>query len=83
MASEQYLQLSIPKSAADMPDFVSVLKNVLQQLFLKSHSHILTQTTAPNSSDGSKGDIYIITVGGTDYLYCKTATGVWKKVALS
>lgn len=83
MASGQYLQLSIPKSSADMPAFVSVLKNILQQLFSISHFHILTQTTAPTSSDGKSGDIYIITVSGTDYLYCKTAAGVWKKVALS
>lgn len=83
MASDQYLQLSIPKSASDMPDFVSVLKNILQQLFSNSHTHILTQTTAPNTSDGKKGDIYIIAVGGTDYLYCKTSAGIWKKVALS
>lgn len=83
MANEQYLNLSVPKTAEDMASFVSVLKNVLQQLFLNSHKHILSQTTAPNSSDGSKGDIYIITVSGTDYLYCKTSAGVWKKVALS
>lgn len=83
MANEQYLNLSIPKSAGDMPNFVSVLKNILQQLFLNSHKHILTQTTAPTSSDGTLGDIYIITISGTDYLYCKTSAGVWKKVALS
>lgn len=83
MASEQYLQLSIPKSLTDMSDFVSVLKNILQQLFSNSHFHILVQTTAPTASDGKKGDIYVLTVGGTDYLYCKTSAGVWKKVALS
>jgi hypothetical protein len=83
MASNQYLNLSIPKSAGDMSNFVSVLKNILQQLFLNSHYHILTQTSAPKASDGSKGDIYIITVSGTDYLYCKTSAGVWKRVALS
>lgn len=83
MANEQYLNLSIPKNAEDMSNFVSVLKNILQQLFLNSHKHILTQTTVPTSSDGSKGDIYIITVSGTTYLYCKNSAGVWLKVALS
>lgn len=66
-----------------MPDFVSVLKNIFEQLFLTSHTHILAQTTAPKSTDGSNGDLYIITVNGTDYLYAKTLAGVWKKVALS
>lgn len=83
MANKQYLNLSVPKSADDMSNFVSVLKGIFQQLFLNSHSHILTRTTAPSSSDGSQGDIYIITVSGTDYLYCKNSSGVWKKVALS
>lgn len=83
MGSKQYLNLSIPQSAEDMSNFVSVLKNILQQLFLNTHSHILTQTSAPKTSDGSNGDIYIITISGTDYLYCKTSAGVWKRVALS
>lgn len=83
MASNQYLQLSIPKSASDMSDFISVLKNILQQLFTKSHAHILIKTTAPSASDGSAGDMYIITISGTDYIYCKTSAGVWKKATLS
>lgn len=83
MANAQYLNLSVPKSAEDMANFVSVLKNIFQQLFLNSHKHILPQTTAPTSADGTIGDIYIITVSGTDYLYCKNSSGTWKRVALS
>lgn len=83
MSSQPYFTLSIPKKMEDMVDFVAVLKRVLEQLFQQTHFHLLTRTTAPASTDGKPGDLYIITVGGTDYLYAKTLAGTWKRATLS
>lgn len=82
--AKQYLNLLVPKNALEMGNFVTIVKNTFDQLFIQAHVHILEKlNAAPSATDGSKGDIYLINVGGTDYIFAKTAAGVWKKVALA
>jgi len=59
-----------------------VIQRNLEDLFLFAHQHVV-RDSAPNDSEGSPGDIFLVNLNGTGYLYAKFPTLGWKRVALS
>jgi hypothetical protein len=74
-----------PPSEADsenkLKDFTQVIQESLEDLFEFSHTHDHL-TDVPADTDGQVGDIKIVTVAGSRYLYAKTPDG-WFRTALS
>ena len=59
-----------------------VVQRNLEDLFLAAHEHTV-RDSAPSDSEGEAGDVFLVNLNGTGYLYAKFPTLGWKRVALS
>ena len=63
-------------------DFSQGVQLNLSSLFNSAHNHTV-QSVAPAAKAGNLGDIYIVNLSGTVYLYVKATTTSWYRVALT
>jgi len=79
----QPLKLAPPlPSDVRLLDYTQGVNLNLGALFAAAHTHSI-QTVAPTSTQGSLGDITIVNLSGTFYLYVKGTSTQWYKVALT
>jgi hypothetical protein len=65
-----------------LQDFAEVIQGNFRDVFQDVHVHP-SKTAAPSATDGQVGDIFMVKVSSTWYLYAKVDNSTWKKVALS
>lgn len=63
-------------------DYSQGIQLNLSGLFEAAHVHPV-QTSAPTASAGNPGDILIVNLSGSVFLYVKVTTSSWFKVALT
>ena len=81
MARQQRRPLAPPLETDKLfRDYTSVIQSNLDDLYNDSHRHAI-RTSIPLETDGSIGDITIVNLSGTYYIYVKVALAVWKKTA--
>ena len=83
MPKQQRVEVAPPLvEDKEFQDFASVVQNNFVDLFQVAHDHPL-HTAAPTASEGTIGDIQLVDLSGTYYIYAKVATAIWKRVLLS
>jgi hypothetical protein len=81
MARQQRRPLAPPLETDKLfRDYTAVIQDNLDELFNVAHVHTV-RTTVPLASEGSVGDIVIVNLTGTYYIYAKVDSAVWKKTA--
>lgn len=82
---KQVFSVSPPlqNDVGSLKDMASVIQRNLSQLFTNAHTHDIL-TSAPTSNSGNIGDIELVSLNGTAYLYAKFPSPLnWKRIALS
>ena len=83
MPKQQRIEVAPPLAEdKEFQDFASVVQNNFVDLFQVAHDHPL-HTSAPTTSEGNIGDIQLVNLSGTYYIYAKVAIATWKRVVLS
>lgn len=65
-----------------MRDFSSTIQRNFDILFEAGHIHT-TRTTAPGAKEGMIGDIVLVELGTSAYIYIKFPTLGWKRILAS
>jgi len=65
----------------DLKDFSSSVQQNLREIFENLHIHRVLKE-APTAEEGSIGEIALVTLESTTYLYAKFPLG-WKRILLS
>ena len=83
MAERQAQPISPPRpeDQETLTDYSSIVQDNFSQLFQSAHTHTV-RTTAPDSNEGSVGDIFLVEVSGVFSIYAKFPSG-WKSVVVS
>lgn len=69
-------------SVTGVRDLTSTIQRNFDILFEAGHIHS-TRTTAPGAKDGSTGDIILVELGTSAYIYIKFPTLGWKRILAS
>lgn len=78
MARQQRRPLAPPiESDKLFRDFTSVIQSNLDDLFNDAHTHSV-RTSVPLGTEGVVGDIEIVNLLGTYYIYAKVNSTTWK-----
>lgn len=64
----------------ELNDYTSVIQTVFDEIYQDLHSHTI-RTSAPKVTDGEVGDIQLVEIESSRFLYTKFSAG-WFKVAL-
>jgi hypothetical protein len=81
MAKQQRRPLAPPLETDKLfRDYTAVIQNNLDDLFNDAHTHTI-RTSIPLPTDGIVGDIVVVNLTGTYYIYVKVDNTVWKKTA--
>lgn len=84
MAKQQKRQV-VPPIVGDqgtLNDFSSIVQDNFKQLFDLAHTHEV-RSTVPAYNEGQVGDIVLVFISPTYYVYAKVTTQMWLRVALS
>ena len=66
-----------------LKDYTSVIQKNLRDLFNTSHNHPL-MTSAPANTDGNIGDVILVQLDTSPYLYIRFPDPLgWKRILLS
>jgi len=83
MSETQTTPVSAPLPTDDkLQVFATVLQQNLFDLFNYAHTHTPTNVV-PTNTQGNVGDISIVQIGTSYYLYAKVSKTLWKRVLLS
>lgn len=82
MAKQQSRPIAPPieDDQKTLTDFASVVQDNLLDLFSVAHDHPV-RTTAPVPSEGDTGDIVLVSLSGSWYIYAKVDASTWKRTA--
>ena len=85
MSLSQAQRVTPPEpSDPQLVNFSGVIENNLQTLFQSGHVHVGTNgvvSVVPSPTSGNVGDIIMGVIGGTPYLFFKTAPTTWFQIA--
>jgi hypothetical protein len=81
MAKQQRRPLAPPLETDKLfRDYTSVIQSNFDDIFNDAHTHPL-RTSIPLATEGIIGDIVLVNLLGTYYIYAKVDNAVWKKTA--
>ena len=84
MAKQQKRPIAPPLTSDQqtLNDFTSVVQDNFKDLFSAAHSHGL-RTTIPAFNEGQIGDISLVFIDPSYYIYAKVTSTAWMRIILS
>ena len=83
MARSQQEQKIVPVEfdAQGLDKLTTLIQLNFERVYDNLHTHGV-KTAAPASTDGAIGDVFLVDLSGTPYIYAKLSSG-WARVALT